>query len=138
MNANRHIYLHVFLDDISSKLVKTRSKRSVWSIEEDDLLKLCYVIMNHRRENGCRFLWKPIGYLLSRFTIAQCRRRLSIIRENPKHAEDLQNIRIRWHRYYSQGIQDKDLAIWKTVNDNDFEITSYLAYYLRQCQSDQE
>ncbi|ORZ25584.1 hypothetical protein BCR42DRAFT_400485 [Absidia repens] len=125
-------------DDISSKLIKTRSKRMVWTMEEDDLLKLAYVIMNHRRESGCRFLWKPIDHILSRFTNVQCRKRLSMIRDNLKHAEDLQNIRIRWHRYYSQGVHDGDLAVWKKVNDNNFDITSYLAYYLRRCQLDQE
>ncbi|KAI8342996.1 hypothetical protein BC941DRAFT_410175 [Chlamydoabsidia padenii] len=122
--------------ELSSKLIKSRSKRRVWSMEEDDLLKLCHVIVDHRKEHGHRFRWQPISDLIGRFKINACRNRLLTIREQPKHAEDMQSIRIRWNWFYDKGVRDGTFASWKYVDDDHFDLVYYVTYYLQQCQLD--
>ncbi|CAO3597376.1 unnamed protein product [Absidia cylindrospora] len=115
-----------------SPSAELQSKRNTWTTEDDDILKLCYVILNHRKECGVRFIWKPMDGILGKFSRRQGIRRLSIIREIPKHSEDLQNIRIRWHRYYDQGVAKGSLVSWEKTNGYDCDITPYITYYIDQ------
>ncbi|KAI8084526.1 uncharacterized protein BX664DRAFT_387253 [Halteromyces radiatus] len=117
----------------TTKLMIPRSKRKTWTTEEDDLLKLCYVISNHRREAGCRFSWKPIEAVLN-IVPARCRRRITFLKETAKHAEDLQKIRVKWHRFYNQGVREGVITTWKKVADTDFGLVDYVTYYLEQSQ----
>jgi hypothetical protein len=106
-------------------------------MEEDDLLKLCYVINNHAKQHGRRFLWAPVSNIISRFTANQCRGRLAIIREQSTHAEDIQSIHIRWIWFYKKGVEEGVLVRWRDLADDDFDLVKYVTYYLQLSQSDE-
>ncbi|ORZ22957.1 hypothetical protein BCR42DRAFT_403672 [Absidia repens] len=117
-----------------SQSAQLQPNQNTWTPADDDILKLCYVILNHRKECGIRFIWKPMDGILGKFSRRQGIRRLSTIREIPKHSEDLQNIRIRWHRYYYQGVTKGSLVSWEKTNGYDCDITPYITYYIDQYQ----
>ncbi|ORX58331.1 hypothetical protein DM01DRAFT_1405937 [Hesseltinella vesiculosa] len=120
----------------ASRLKIPRAPRATWTSEEDDLLKLAYVIAVHRCTFGSRFQIYPIEEVLVKFNNAQIRRRIGWLRSRPADAEDLMYIRNRWNCYYREGLKAAVLMEWKHVNDKEVDLLPYIQYYLERSKSD--
>ncbi|CAO3624690.1 unnamed protein product [Cunninghamella blakesleeana] len=123
------------VSEVQTKLVAKRNPRKVWSSEDEELLKIIYVILKHRSEFGHRFHWNNAKIILPEYNVAQMRRRIQSLKEKPDEKEQIQNIQIKWRYYYNYGVKNDKIKAWKYVSDDDFDISSILTYYLIQEQN---
>lgn len=121
-----------------SKLIAKRRPRKIWNPEDEELLKIIYVLLKHRSEFGHRLFWNNAKEILPDYTTAQITRRIQSLKEKGDQKEQIQNIQIKWRLYYNHGVKNGELKHWKYISDDEFKLSAFLTYYLIQEQKSSE
>lgn len=117
-------------------LNRRRVRRIQWTVEEDELLLYCYVIMKTRaRRLESRFQWKSIQTVLPGRTTERCRHRVSKLKAIPKVADHIVHLTGLWDMYYKQGINSGALTDDNPLDAVNFNLLEYLEYFIRRIQT---
>ncbi|CAO3607915.1 unnamed protein product [Cunninghamella echinulata] len=124
--------------DIYTKLKGRRTPRIRWTPEDEEILKISFIILKHRSEFGHRFFWKNAQEVLPNYSAAHCMRRISALKDKADQREIIQQMQVKWRLYYNHGVKNGDLRVWNYVSDKDFHMVDYLSYYIIQEQKSVE
>ncbi|KAI9302161.1 hypothetical protein BJ944DRAFT_124919 [Cunninghamella echinulata] len=124
--------------DIYTKLKGKRTPRIRWTPEDEEILKISYIILKHRSEFGHRFYWKNAQEVLPNYSTSHCMRRISALKDKPDQRELIQQMQVKWRFYYNHGVKNGDLRVWNYVSDKEFRMVDYLSYYIIQEQKSVE
>lgn len=117
-------------------LKKRRIRRVQWTVEEDELLLYCYVIMKSRaRRLESRFMWKSMQSVLPERTPERCRHRIGRLKAIPKIAEHIVHLSGLWDIYYKQGVNNGAIHDENPLDPINFNILECLEYFIRRIQS---
>ena len=117
-------------DDLN--LRQTRNPRMAWSDEDDQLLMYSHIILQQRAARRSDFRWQAATQVFPQRTSSQCRNRMLKLNANPLVREQINTSSHLWARFYREGIQRKELDDPMPREVVDFDLLTYLAYFLKR------
>ncbi|OBZ86053.1 hypothetical protein A0J61_05893, partial [Choanephora cucurbitarum] len=119
------------------KIGKTRLRKPVaaYSRVEEDALVYAYSIMKARASTST-FYWGPIAKVLPAHTPERSRRVLShMMKKDSKLSSTIEELKKHWLDIYEKGIACNEIQDEKPWDTQDYDLPSYLAYFVEKLQA---
>lgn len=121
--------LKVVVHQEHAGLVRKVTKDPFTQVEKD-LLIYAYCIMKTRSKEST-FWWSPISKVIPNHSPERCRRVFTVMmRKHPNFEETIENIKSKWIKIYKKGIETNELKDEKPWDNLNFDLDTYLEYFL--------
>lgn len=88
------------------------------------------------RAKQLKFYWGPVVKVLTTRSKEQCRRVFNTMMVNPHTRSTIEKLKCQWEKYYKEGIESQQIVDEKVWDTCDFDLCSYVEYFILRMQED--
>lgn len=122
--------LPVLPDDSTGLLRLPRTKRTVWTVQEEELLIYVHIILRHRTRN--KFYWAAANQVFPDRRVGSYRNRFSKLLRIPTFAEQYETSTPLWDKIYREGIASGELEDPHPKENVHFDLLGYVTYFIKK------
>jgi hypothetical protein len=90
------------------------------------------------RADELNFFWQPISQVITNHTVERCRRVLcQMLNNDPNLSKTIDVLKSKWIAVYEQGIARKEIKDEQPWNTSNYDLPSYLEYFIKQLQHEE-
>jgi hypothetical protein len=105
---------------------------------EKDMLLFSYCIMKARAK-GKNFYWAPITKILTGRKAEECRRGLNAMHKYERGIlVKIEQLKDKWEKYYKEGVERQEIQDENPWDTLDFDLVSYLEYFIIRMKEEEE
>jgi hypothetical protein len=116
---------------------KTRGKRTTWTEQDDEILVYSYTLIKSRATTKSDFRWFQTLKLFPDRTSNSVRTHFDKIILRPRIREKIIACQRLWNRFYKEGVQNGDIVDETPDDTVNFDILSFMEYFITRLNEDQ-
>jgi hypothetical protein len=122
--------LPVLPNDSVNILRLSRTRRTVWTAQDDELLIYVYIILRHRSRS--KFYWAAAAQVFPDRSLGSLRHRLPKLLNSTTYAERYDMSTPLWDKYYHEGILSGELEDTRPTENIYFDLLGFVSYFIRK------